>query len=96
MSLLEALDEYLTPPEIVIVRGPEREAARWRDELGKLYAPHRLVFAIPADTPALDAALADKRAGDTTRAYVCRGSTCSPPIESLEELARAARARLTT
>ena len=96
MSLLEALDEYLTPPEIVIVRGPEPEASRWRDELGKLYAPHRLVFAIPTDTPALDAALADKRAGDTTRAYVCRGSTCSPPIESLDELARAARARLTT
>ena len=71
-----------------------RQAATWRDELGKVYAPHRLVFAIPADVADLDPALADKRAGDTTRAYVCRGSTCSAPIESLEGLAKAARARL--
>jgi uncharacterized protein len=92
MSLLEALAEYLTPPEIVIVRGDE--ARRWRDELGKVYSPHRMVFAIPADIAGLDAAIAEKRAGETTRAYVCRGSTCSAPMESLEDLARAARARL--
>jgi uncharacterized protein len=92
MSLLEALAEYLTPPEIVIVRGTEAE--RWRDELNKLYAPHRLVFAIPAESSGLDPVLADKKAGAGTRAYVCRGSTCSPPIESLEDLARTARARL--
>jgi uncharacterized protein len=96
MSLLEALAEYLTPPEIVIVRGAADEASHWRDELGKLYAPHRLVFAIPGDVQGLDAALADKRAGASTSAFVCRGSTCSAPIESLEELARAARARLSS
>jgi uncharacterized protein YyaL (SSP411 family) len=92
MSLLEALAEYLTPPEIVIIRGTE--AQRWRDELAKLYSPHRLVFAIPADSPGLDAAIADKVAGAGTRAYVCRGSTCSPPVESLSDLVRTARARV--
>jgi uncharacterized protein YyaL (SSP411 family) len=91
MSLLEALAEYLTPPEIVIIRGAE--ADRWRDELMKLYAPHRLVFAIPADLAGLDAAVADKKAGTGTRAYVCHGSICSPPVESLTDLVRTAQSR---
>ena len=92
MRLLEALDEYLTPPESVIIRGPDAE--KWRDELNKLYAPHRLVFAIPADDAGLDAAIADKKAGACTRAYVCRGSTCSAPVATLDDLARVARARV--
>ena len=62
MSLLEALDEYLTPPEIVIIRGDDG-AGSWQRELGKLYAPHRLVFAIPAELEGLDAAIADKKPG---------------------------------
>ena len=94
VSLIEALDEYLAAPEIVIIRGAASEAAQWQRELGKLYAPHRLVFAIPADATDLDPALADKRAGANTRAYVCRGNTCSAPIESLGDLARQAAARV--
>ena len=94
MSLLEALDEWLTPPEIVIVRGPDQDARAWQSELGKLYGPHRLTFAIPSGLEGLDAALADKKAGDATRAYVCRGSTCSAPIESLTDFVRTAAARV--
>ncbi|HTU68597.1 MAG TPA: thioredoxin domain-containing protein, partial [Steroidobacteraceae bacterium] len=94
VSLIEALEEYLVPPEIVIVRGVAADAASWQRELGKLYAPHRLVFAIPADLAGLDAAIADKKPGAGTRAYVCRGSTCSAPIESLPDLARQAAARV--
>jgi uncharacterized protein YyaL (SSP411 family) len=94
MSLLEALAEYLAPPEIVIIRGAAAEADAWRDELNKLYAPHRLVFSIPAELTGLDAAIADKKAGAGTRAYVCRGSTCSAPVESLPDLARTAQARV--
>jgi uncharacterized protein len=93
MSLLEALDEYLTPPEIVVVR--ERGADRgWQRELDKLYAPHRLVFSIPADLEGLDAAVADKKPGDGTRAYVCHGSTCSAPVEALADLVRMAQSRV--
>jgi uncharacterized protein YyaL (SSP411 family) len=94
MSLLEALAEYLSAPEIVIIRGPADEADHWRDELGKLYAPHRLVFSIPADLDGLDPAIADKKAGAGTRAYVCRGSTCSAPVESLGDLVRVAQVRV--
>jgi hypothetical protein len=95
MSLLEALAEYLAPPEIVIVRGDGVEARQWQSELGKLYGPHRMVFAIPADAQeGLDPAIADKKAGTATRAYVCRGSTCSAPLESLPDLIRTAAARV--
>ncbi len=94
MSLLEALDEYLNPPEIVIVREHAADGGSWQRELGRLYAPRRLVFTIPADAKELDPALADKKAGPTTRAYVCRGSTCSPPVESLPDLVRTAQARV--
>jgi len=94
MSLLEALDEYLAPPEIIIVREQVSGGGQWQRELGRLYAPHRLVFSIPADAKDLEPALADKKAGATARAYVCRGSSCSPPVESLADLVRAAQARI--
>jgi uncharacterized protein YyaL (SSP411 family) len=94
MSLLEALDEWLDPPEIVIVRGAADDAKTWQRELGKLYGPHRLTYAIPAGLEGLDAAIADKKAGDVTRAYVCRGSTCSAPIETLADFVRTAAARV--
>ena len=94
MSLLEALDEYLNPPEIVIVREHSAERGSWQRELGRLYAPRRLVFTIPADAQGLDPALTDKKAGPTSRAYVCRGSSCSPPVESLPDLVRTAQARI--
>jgi len=94
MSLLEALTEYLDAPEIVIIREPPDVAGAWQRELGKLYAPHRLVFSIPADLAGLDAAIADKKAGPAARAYVCRGSICSAPVDSIGDLVRVAQARV--
>jgi uncharacterized protein YyaL (SSP411 family) len=85
-ALLVALEEHLEPPEIVIVRGDGKEAADWRDELAKVYAPRRLVFAIPADASDLPAAIADKKPLPETAAYVCRGMTCSAPVRSLSAL----------
>jgi uncharacterized protein YyaL (SSP411 family) len=94
MSLLEALAEYLGPPEMVIVREQPGENGAWQRELGRLYAPNRLVFSIPANVEGLDAAIADKKAGMATRAYLCRGSTCSAPVETLADLVRTLKARV--
>ncbi|HEY7640674.1 MAG TPA: thioredoxin domain-containing protein [Steroidobacteraceae bacterium] len=85
-SLLVALAEHLDPPEIVIIRGLSQEAGHWRDALTRKYSPTRLVFAIDADAAALPPAIADKRALDTTVAYVCRGMTCSEPVRALAPL----------
>ena len=92
VALLNALEELLHPPEIVILRGAAPAIEGWRRALARPFAPRRLVLAIPADAPDLPPALADKapRAGPV--AYVCRGSTCSAPLDSLEALLAELRA----
>jgi uncharacterized protein YyaL (SSP411 family) len=94
ISLLEALEELLAPPEIVVLRGETVAMARWQRELDRLYAPHRLMFPIPADATTLDAAIADKKPRGAVVGYVCRGFTCSAPVESLPELVRQSKLRL--
>jgi uncharacterized protein YyaL (SSP411 family) len=85
-SMLVALEEALQPPDIVILRGPGTVIEPWRRELNRLYAPRRWTLAVPADTTSLPPALADKPSPEQGAAYVCRGSTCSPPLTSLEAL----------
>jgi uncharacterized protein YyaL (SSP411 family) len=88
-SLLMALDEYLDPPTVVVLRGAAEDLEAWRAELDKHYDPRRMLLAVPADAVDLPAALADKRAqpGHTV-AYICRGTTCSAPLATLGELVR--------
>ena len=86
-SLLTALEELLNPPETIILRGEPSAIETWRGELAKLYAPRRLVLAIPADAGGLPPALADKTSRGDAVAYVCRGSVCSAPLDSLSALA---------
>jgi uncharacterized protein YyaL (SSP411 family) len=92
VSLLLALDEYVRPPEVVILRGGAAEIEAWRTELAKVYAPHRITLAIPTGMADLPAALADKAPpARGALAYVCRGSVCSAPIDPLDRLAVALR-----
>jgi uncharacterized protein YyaL (SSP411 family) len=87
-TLLEALQLELTPPELVIVRADEKEAATWRPLLD-VYRPGRLSFLIPDDAGPLPGVLAERAGGDSAVAYVCRGLACSSPIETPEALAEA-------
>ena len=86
VTLLSALEEALHPPQTVILRGTPDSIESWRNQLARLYAPRRLLLAIPADTSGLPPALADKTPRGEATAYVCTGSTCSAPIDSLAEL----------
>ena len=70
------------------LRGPQDELDVWRSELDKLYDPHRMIVAVPSNAKALPPALASKKALGSTVAYVCRGMTCSPPMDSLGTLLR--------
>ncbi len=85
-AMLNALDEYLEPVEIVVIRGEAAEAQAWQAALAREYAPRRLVLAIPSGAEGLPEALAAKRPQGRTVAYVCRGPQCSAPIESLAAL----------
>ncbi len=85
-AMLTALEEYLDPVEIVVIRGPAAEAAEWSATLARRYAPRRMVIAIPSDAAPLPVALAAKRSGDVPVAYICRGPTCTEPITELAKL----------
>ena len=77
--------------EIVIIRGADSSVRHWRDELAAVYAPRRLVFPIPDDATDLPLAVPDKRATGANVAYICRGMTCSSPINSLPGASLATR-----
>ena len=90
-TLLTALEENLHPPEYIILRGESVEIARWQRELGALYAPRRMILAIPAGATAIPDAFKDKAARGVATAYLCQGSVCSTPIDDLGELVRQLR-----
>ena len=88
MSLVNSLEDFLTSAQILIIRGDAPEILRWAAELGALYSPTRMIFAIPRDAADLPPALAAKHATSGTVAYVCTGMTCSAPLTDLREIAR--------
>jgi uncharacterized protein YyaL (SSP411 family) len=88
VTLLAALEEYLRPPEVIVIRGGAETMHRWRDAALQLYAPHRMIFAIPENEQNLPALLAERTAepGETI-AYRCVGTHCELPVRSWESLA---------
>jgi hypothetical protein len=88
MSLVNALEDFLGSMQVLIIRGDAQQAERWSAQLGALYAPTRMIFAIPRDASELPPALAAKHAMPDTVAYVCTGMTCSAPMNDLAAVAR--------
>ena len=43
-TLCHALEEFLTPPTMVIMRGEAKQMAAWHDEINQHYYPHHLFF----------------------------------------------------
>jgi uncharacterized protein YyaL (SSP411 family) len=86
MTLLIALEELLNPPETIILRGEAAAIEAWRRDLARLYAPRRLIIAVPGDARDLPPALEEKPTRGDAVAYVCKGSVCSAPLESFSAL----------
>lgn len=84
-ALLIALAEWLNPPEFAILRGRPEKLPVWA-EAARQADPRRLVFAIPNDAGDLPGDLAERKAEAAEVAYPCAGTSCLPPIRSLEEL----------
>jgi uncharacterized protein YyaL (SSP411 family) len=89
MSLINALEDFLAPMQILVIRGDAGSATSWAREYGAAYAPTRMIFAIPSGAEALPPALAAKEALDGTVAYLCTGMTCSAPMQDVEQIAGA-------
>jgi uncharacterized protein YyaL (SSP411 family) len=88
-ALLLALERYLEPPELVVVRGEAAELGPWRERLDARYAPLRSAFCIPRDAKHLPGLLAQRAARETAVAYVCLGTECRAPITDPGELGAA-------
>jgi uncharacterized protein len=93
MSLLNALEDFLSSMQILVIRGDEASATRWASDFSALYAPTRMIFAIPNDAE-LPPALAAKGAGQSTVAYLRTGMTCSAPMTNLPDISRALKLRV--
>ncbi len=77
-ALLMALQEHLSPPEILIARGSEAQLQRWKEQQRR-YQPARMILAI-ADDAEIPDALADKKPRQGGVVYRCRGMHCEAPV----------------
>lgn len=95
-SLLLALEQWLTPPTVVILRGKADALMRWENAL-RQRAPIALVLALPIDrmeSAMLPPSLAKPfPEGAGVNAWVCHGVKCLPEITDLQELLRISEIR---
>ena len=91
--LAQALEEVLTPPATLVLRGAPAPLAGWSAALAREFLPDTLVVAIPDGTGGLPPVL-DKpgRPGPVT-GWLCRGPVCLEPSNDLEALKRACAER---
>ncbi|MEZ0237615.1 MAG: thioredoxin domain-containing protein [Methylophilaceae bacterium] len=84
-SMVMALDEYLVPPTLVILRGPQADVQSWKERLDKSWLPSALVMALPEAIRDLPAIL-ERPMQNNVNAWVCRGVECLPAIADWEAL----------
>ena len=79
-SLIQALEEQLVPPAIVVLRGPAGALLEWVRHLANV--PAAVVLALPNGTSGVPPALA-KPETPTACAWICRGLHCAAPLTEL-------------
>jgi uncharacterized protein YyaL (SSP411 family) len=84
-SLLKAMEEQLTPPRTLIVRGSRPAFVPWHELLDGAYLPATITLFIPDDARNVPLVLA-KPVGDPVNAWLCEGVTCLPAITSPAQL----------
>ena len=84
-ALLTALNEYLSPPDILIIRSNTTDPGDWSSITQQHYLPFTLVYDIPADQ-APHTSISGKRASDSNIAYPCSGRQCHNAITGQAEL----------
>ncbi len=84
-SLLLALEEALTPPRTIVLRGPDEAVYDWQHRLSAIPLHDSMVIALPNKIKGLASAL-DKPASSDVNAWVCQGVNCLLPITSFDVL----------
>jgi len=84
-ALLDALEEQLYPPELIIIRGKAEDKTKWLSELNQPYRARRMIFYIKDDDESKNESVNKKAAATTvTTAYICSNKVCHAPIISLD------------
>jgi uncharacterized protein len=84
-TLCHALEEFITPPTMVIIRGEANKMAAWRDVINQYYYPHHLFFYLDENASDLPSSLQRKFSKDVN-AWVCKGVVCSPSVNDSREI----------
>ncbi|WP_220636503.1 thioredoxin domain-containing protein [Georgfuchsia toluolica] len=84
-SLLAALEEALTPPRTIVLRGPEEALRDWRHRLSAMPLHDSLIVVLPNSLMQLPDAL-NKPRTDEVNVWVCEGVNCLSPITSFDVL----------
>src|SRR5439155_16239045 len=84
-----ALDEQLSPPRTLILRGHPAAFDAWRIELAREFLPDLAVLSIPDGTPGLPALIDKPARPEPVNGWLCRGVTCLQPISDLVNLKKA-------
>jgi len=90
-TLLDAVEEYLYPTEVIVLRGEAEELEKWQQYCTQDYAPRRLVLGIPNGTEGLPDMLQQRTQKGSIVAYVCTGHECKSPVTDLEEFSKLIR-----
>ncbi len=86
-SLLACLEDINSPPESIIIRGNAENANSWQLACQDDYNPNRMVYMIPTSATNLPEAISSKFSeNDNTRAFICQGTSCLAPIETIGDL----------
>lgn len=85
VSLLQALNYYLKPPTIIIIRGSQPEIQEWKEAIKN---PQYFVFAIPSNEAHLPPPLSAKKPQGAICAYICEGTKCTEVIDNFEEFSK--------
>ena len=84
-TLCHALEEFLTPPTMVIIRGEAKQMAAWHDAINQHYYPHHLFFYLDDSAKNLPQTL-QRIFTKEVNAWVCKGVVCEPRSNKLQLL----------
>ena len=92
-TLVQALDEALTPPCVLVLRGQPAALAGWSRDLAQEFLPYTTVLAIPDGMPGLPSVLDKPPQSGPVTGWLCRGPVCLAPGNDLDALKKACRGR---
>ena len=90
-ALLGALQQSMTPPQVIILRGHQPVLEEWQGVMQQ-NVPYALIFSLSSELVGLPVGLNKHIAADKpVSAWVCKGTRCLPEISDLQELQQACK-----